>query len=129
MGICHFKRMFEFSKNGRRPVKSVTVFGRTIPTNLRRPSTKIGSQCKPFGWTNTKNSCWKGHGSCEKKGKKNIYKKYHSDLQYSADIAKFLANFLKWIVKKRGQKLILGDIFIKRLMTIFMYFAFITFFD
>ena len=28
----------------------------------------------------------------------------HSDLQYSADIAEFLANFLKRIVKQIGQK-------------------------
>ena len=36
-----------------------------------------------------------------------IYESNHSDLQYSADIAKFLANFLRRIVKKMGQKLIL----------------------
>ena len=36
----------------------------------------------------------------------------HSDLQYSADIAEFLANFLRRIVKKMGQKLILGHNFI-----------------
>ena len=31
----------------------------------------------------------------------------HSDLQYSGDIAEFLANFLRRIVKEMGQKLIL----------------------
>ena len=33
----------------------------------------------------------------------------HSVLQYSEDIGPFLANFLKRIVKKRGQKIILED--------------------
>ena len=32
----------------------------------------------------------------------------HSDLQYSDDISKFMAHFFKQIVKKMGQKLILG---------------------
>ena len=36
----------------------------------------------------------------------------HSNLQYSADIAEFLANFLRRIVKKMGQRLILGSNFI-----------------
>ena len=38
----------------------------------------------------------------------------HSDLQDSADIAKFLANFLRRIVKKRDQKLILENNFFKQ---------------
>ena len=38
----------------------------------------------------------------------------HSDLLYSEDISKFMANFFKRIVKKRGQKLILGDNFINK---------------
>ena len=38
----------------------------------------------------------------------------HSDLQDSADIAKFLANFLRRIVKKRDQKLILENNFINK---------------
>ena len=38
----------------------------------------------------------------------------HSDLQYSEDIAEFLANFLRRIVKKTGQKLILENNFIKK---------------
>ena len=38
----------------------------------------------------------------------------HSDLQYSEDIAEFLANFLRRIVKKTGQKLILGFNFINK---------------
>ena len=38
----------------------------------------------------------------------------HSDLQYSEDIAEFLANFLTRIVKKTGQKLILENNFIKK---------------
>ena len=38
----------------------------------------------------------------------------HSDLQDSADIAKFLANFLTQIVKKRDQKLILENSFINK---------------
>ena len=39
---------------------------------------------------------------------------YHSVLQYSEDIHGFLANFFKRIVKKGGQKLILGDNFINK---------------
>ena len=38
----------------------------------------------------------------------------HSDLQDSADIAEFLANFLRRIVKKRDQKLILENNFINK---------------
>ena len=38
----------------------------------------------------------------------------HSDLQYSEDISEFLANFLRQIVKKTGQKLILGFNFINK---------------
>ena len=38
-----------------------------------------------------------------------------SDLHYSADIAEFLANFLRRIVKKIGQKLILGHYFISNI--------------
>ena len=36
-----------------------------------------------------------------------LYYVSHSDLQYSADITEFLANFLRRIVKKMGQKMIL----------------------
>ena len=43
-----------------------------------------------------------------------ILRKNHSDLQYSEDIAEFLANFLTRIVKKTGQKLILGFNFINK---------------
>ena len=39
----------------------------------------------------------------------------HSDLQYSEDISKFMAIFFKRIVKKRGQKLILGDNFVNKI--------------
>ena len=39
----------------------------------------------------------------------------HSDLQDSADIAEFLANFLRQIVKRMGQKLILGSNFINNI--------------
>ena len=39
----------------------------------------------------------------------------HSDLQYSEDISKFMANFFKQIVEKRDQKLILGDNFINKI--------------
>ena len=39
---------------------------------------------------------------------------YHSVLQYSEDIYDFLANFFKQIVKKGGQKFILGDSFINK---------------
>ena len=44
----------------------------------------------------------------------SVYRYYHSDLQYSEDIAKFLANFLRRIVKKTAQKLILGFNFINK---------------
>ena len=56
---------------------------------------------------------------------------YHSVLQYSVDIAKFLANFLRRIVKKMGQKLILEYNFINKNSDDFMYynFAFLTFLD
>ena len=36
-----------------------------------------------------------------------VVKYNHSDLQYSVDIAEFLANFLRRIVKKMSEKLIL----------------------
>ena len=39
----------------------------------------------------------------------------HSDLQYSEDISKFRANFLKQIVKKMGQKLILEGNFLNKI--------------
>ena len=43
-----------------------------------------------------------------------FYVYFHSDLQDSADIAEFLANFLRRIVKKRDQKLILENNFINK---------------
>ena len=46
--------------------------------------------------------------------KKIILLSSYSDLQYSEDISKFVANFLKQIVKKGGQKLILGNNFINK---------------
>ena len=45
---------------------------------------------------------------------KSILAFEHSDLQDSADIAEFLANFLRRIVKKRDQKLILENNFINK---------------
>ena len=57
--------------------------------------------------------------------KKIILLSSYSDLQYSEDISKFVANFLKQIVKKRGQKLILGENILDKIMS--YNFAFITF--
>ena len=84
----------------------------TLNGLLKSPSKSNGVADKQKGMSKFKLDSKPGLYSSTKtlldkdKGKKNSSN--HSDLQYSADIAEFLANFLRRIVKKMGQKLILG---------------------